>query len=107
MADTDRERPELNQLFAQFAYLQFLDLMTTLVFLINGVQEANPVVRFIMTRSPDPLSGLVALKVFAILLGLWCWRMGRLRLLSRINLLFALVVAWNLVALMLQSARSA
>ncbi len=97
----------MNQLFAQFAYLQFLDLMTTLVFLINGVQEANPLVRFAMDRAPDPLSGLVLVKVFAILLGLWCWRMGRLRLLSRINLLFAFVVAWNLVALMLQSARGA
>lgn len=105
MAEINTERPALNQLFVQFAYLQFLDLMTTLVFLVNGVQEANPFVRFVMNRAPDPLSGLVLIKAFAILLGLWCWRMGRLRLLSRMNLLFAFVVAWNLVALIVQSAR--
>jgi hypothetical protein len=49
--------------------------------------------------SPTPISGLVAVKVLAILLGIYCWRMGRQRLLSRINVVFAMVIAWNLVAL--------
>ena len=39
------------------------------------------------------------MKLFAILLGVYCWRMGRQRLLSRINLYFALLITWNLVAL--------
>jgi hypothetical protein len=36
-------------------------------------------------------------------LGLYCWRQGRRQLLFRINILFAALVAWNLVALILRS----
>ena len=43
------------------------------------------------------------MKVAAIALGLYCWRNGRQRLLGRINLLFAMVVAWNLAALIMAS----
>jgi len=39
--------------------------------------------------------------VLAVLLGIYCWRMGRDRLLSRINVVFAFVIAWNLVALII------
>jgi hypothetical protein len=35
------------------------------------------------------------------MLGIYCWRMGRNRLLSRINVMFALVIAWNMIALIL------
>ena len=97
----------MNHLLVQFTYLQLLDLMTTLAFLVNGVQEANPLVRFAMHTSPNPLSGLVAVKVLAVLLGVYCWRMGRMRVLSRMNLLFALVVAWNLAALIIASIHTA
>jgi hypothetical protein len=47
---------------------------------------------------------LLAIKVLAIGLGFYCWRGGRERLLMRINILFAVVVAWNLVALIIGSA---
>ena len=97
----------MNHLLVQFAYLQLLDLMTTLAFLVNGIREGNPLVRFLIDRSSNPISALVAVKVMAVLLGLYCWRMGRLRVLTRMNLLFAVVVAWNLVALIVGSIRTA
>jgi hypothetical protein len=94
----------VNQLLLHFSYLQVLDFLTTIAFMINGVKEANPLVRFAVNMSPSPISGLVLVKVLAVLLGIYCWRMGRQRLLSRINFVFAMVVAWNLVALIIGTA---
>lgn len=91
----------MNQLLLHFSYLQILDFLTTIAFMINGVKEANPLVRFAVKVSPSPISGLLAVKVLAVLLGIYCWRMGRDRLLSRINVVFAFVIAWNLVALII------
>ncbi len=85
----------------QFSYLQVLDLLTTVAFHLYGIREGNPVVRFFISVAPSPLLGLVAVKIAAICLALWCLRMGRDRLLGRMNLMFALVVTWNLVAIIL------
>jgi len=93
----------MNQLLLEYSYLQVLDFMTTVAFLLHGIREGNPVVRLAIQYAPHPLGGLVAVKAAAIVLGLYCWRGGRQRLLGRINLLFAIVVAWNLVALILAS----
>ncbi len=98
-----RERGRVNQLLMQYTYLQVLDFLTTIAFLLHGVQEGNPVVRYFMAGHSNPLGGLLMVKLLAVLLGLYCWRMGRSRLLARINVLFALLVAWNLVALILGS----
>ncbi len=98
---TDRTTP--NQQLLQFAYLQTLDLMTTVAFLLHGVQEGNPLIRFVMDRSAYPLGGLAAVKVVAMLLGVYCWRARRTKVLSRINIAFAIVVAWNLAALIVGS----
>jgi hypothetical protein len=89
----------VNQLLLQYSYLQMLDLLTTLAFMLHGIQEANPVVRFALRFSSHPWGGLLAVKILALGLGIYCWRCGRERLLTRINILFAIVVAWNLVAL--------
>ena len=94
-------RQQVNQLFLNFSYLQVLDFLTTIAFMINGVKEANPLVRFAVRMSDSPISGLLVVKVLALMLGIYCWRMGRQRLLSRINMVFATVVAWNLVALII------
>lgn len=95
----------MNQLLLQYSYLQVLDFLTTIAFMINGVKEGNPLVRFAVESSAHPLGGLLVVKAAAIVLGLYCWIRGRNRLLSRINLLFALLVAWNLAALILASAQ--
>jgi hypothetical protein len=89
----------VNQLLLQYSYLQVLDLMTTLAFLLHGIQEGNPLVRFALKFSSHPIGSLLAVKCLALGLGIYCWRCGRERLLTRINILFAIVVAWNLAAL--------
>ena len=96
---------QVNQILLSYSYLQVLDFLTTIAFLVNGVKEANPLVRVALKMGPSPIGGLIAIKVLAVLLGIYCWRMGRQRLLTRINVLFALVVAWNLIALIVGTLR--
>ncbi|MDX2151106.1 MAG: DUF5658 family protein [Bryobacteraceae bacterium] len=86
-------------LLAAYTYLQVLDFLTTLAFLLSGVQEGNPVVRGAMVLLGAPWLGLASVKVVALGLGFVCWRGGRFRLLMFANLFFACLVAWNLVAL--------
>jgi Domain of unknown function (DUF5658) len=94
----------LNQLLLHYAYLQVLDFLTTVAFMINGVKEGNPLVRLAMSVSPNPMSALLTVKLAAVALGILCFCTGRERLLSRINIVFAVLVAWNLVALIVSSA---
>lgn len=82
-----------------------LDFLTTIAFMINGVQEGNPIVRLALKYAPHPISGLLAVKIAAVALGMYCWMRGREKLLVRMNILFALLVAWNLAALILSSAQ--
>ncbi len=88
-------------LFFQYSYLQLLDILTTLAFLLAGVQEANPLARWLMLMTGTPLAGLVAIKSIALLIGLFCWWRGRIALLRKANLFFSCVVAWNLFCLIL------
>ena len=97
----------MNQLLLQYSYLQVLDFLTTIAFLTVGVQEGNPLVRLALHAGPNPMAGLLMVKMLAVLLGVYCWRVGRQRLLSRINLLFAILVAWNMVALITGSLLTA
>jgi hypothetical protein len=94
-----------NYALLHFSYLQFLDLLTTLVFLLHGMKEGNPLVRFALNVAPNPLSGLLLVKLAAIGLGVFAWRAGRVRVLRRMNVLFAIVVAWNLAAMIVASAQ--
>ena len=98
-----QDRGRVNQLLLQYAYLQVLDFLTTIAFLLHGVREGNPLVRYFLSSSTNPVNGLLVVKLLAVLLGLYCWRMGRAKVLGRINMLFAVLVAWNLVALILGS----
>jgi hypothetical protein len=93
----------MNQLLLQYSYLQVLDFMTTVAFLLHGVHEGNPLVRAALQYAPNPLGGLLAVKLLAVALGFYCWKGGRQRLLNRMNLLFACVVAWNMFALIVGS----
>ena len=92
-------------LIVQFSYLQCLDLLTTLAFLMAGVQEGNPLVRAAIGFSGNPLLGLLAVKAAALGLGLFCYARNKTQLLNRVNWCFALLVAWNLVCLILGLAR--
>ena len=97
------KRSPINQMLLQYSYLQMLDFLTTIAFLVNGVKEGNPLVRFALNMGANPIGGLVLIKLLAVALGIYCWRMGRQQLLSRINILFAVLIAWNLIALIIRS----
>lgn len=90
--------------FVQFVYLQALDLLTTLAFLAQGVEEANPVVRFLLQMAPSRLAALAAAKLAAVGLALYCWRFGRITLLKRVTWFYAVLALWNLTALVALSA---
>ncbi len=96
----------MTQLMFQYSYLQMLDFLTTVAFLLNGVQEGNPLVKWAIQTFPSPIAGLAFIKILAVLLGLTCWYSGRERLLTRINMGFAVLVAWNLLTLIVKSAHS-
>ena len=98
-----QSRTPLNQLLWQFSYLQILDFLTTVAFLLHGVREGNPLVRLALGAGTNPLVSLLVVKLLAVLLGFYCWFRGRRQLLLRINVLFALLIAWNLVALIVES----
>jgi|GEM_PF-831592 len=87
-------------LLLRFTYLQLLDALTTLVFLTSGVKEANPVVRFAMGAAHSPLAGLLALKLAAFGVAIFCCVTARTRVLSRMNIFFGALVVWNLIALL-------
>jgi len=94
----------LNTSLMIFGYFQFLDLLTTVIFIMNGIQEANPLVKFALHATPYPVIGLVLVKIVALALAAYCWRLGRHSLLSRVNVLFALLISWNLLALLVRAA---
>ena len=98
-------RAPLNQLLWQYSYLQVLDFLTTVAFLVNGVREGNPLVRMALSLPLNPIASLLLVKTLALLLGFYCWRVGKRQLLLRINLLFAVLVAWNVIALILSSVQ--
>jgi hypothetical protein len=87
----------------QFAYLQTLDLLSTAAFLLQGVEEGNPFVRFAIHLSPNPVFGLALVKVAGIAMAITALRLGKEQFLTRINIFFAIIVAWNLTCLVLAS----
>ncbi len=91
------------KLLVEFTYLQMLDVLTTVAFLMQGVAEANPLVKWAMDHGPSPVIGLVMLKMAAFGLAFVCFAQARHRLLQKVNVFFAALVAWNLLALIMAS----
>jgi len=92
-------------LILQYSYLQVLDFLTTVAFLLAGVQEGNPLVRMAIAMAPSPLMGLALVKLAALSLGYYCFKVNREGLLTKIDILFAAIVAWNLVALIIAACQ--
>src|SRR5436309_1644843 len=90
--------------FILFGYFQVLDVLTTIVCLLHGVHEANPVVKFALLSAPTPLMGFVIVKCVAMALAAFCWKFGRENFLGRVNFFFAVLVSWNLLALISSAA---
>ena len=86
-----------------FMALQFCDTLTTLVFLRQGVTEANPLIRLAFGLA-SPAAALIALKAAGCGLAWLAWRSQRVRLLRRVNCFFGLCVVWNLLAISLAPA---
>jgi hypothetical protein len=84
-----------------FVLLQAGDAATTGMFLARGVTEGNPLLHALFASTGHPGWSLAAAKLAACGLALIAWRSGRMRLLRRANLFFALCVAWNLAAIAL------
>ena len=91
------------KLLTDFVYLQLLDILTTLAFLMQGVAEANPLVRWALSQGDNPIQSLVMVKAIAVALAVYCVIRARHRVLRIANILFALVVAYNLVVIIISA----
>lgn len=90
--------------FLQFVYLQVLDLLSTVVFLQGGTREGNPLVEWAMRLTGNALGGLALVKGIAVMIGLFCLFTRRARLMTKINVVYAGVVVWNLLSVILTLA---
>jgi Domain of unknown function (DUF5658) len=81
-----------------FFYLQLLDALTTLLGFRAGLMEASPFVRLLV--SFGPFAGLLADKMFAVLLGVICVWSGRSRLIPWVNYWYAALVIWNIILIL-------
>jgi hypothetical protein len=79
--------------------LQCLDVLTTLIFLSKGVNEGNPLINWVLPLTHAPWIGLLAAKLTATLLGVYCYRSGRITTLRLANAGYFLIVGWNLVTI--------
>jgi hypothetical protein len=83
-----------------FLALQCLDFATTLQFLARGVSEGNPLLTAVSLPYPHaPWVGLIAAKLTASLIGFYCCRSGRIRVLRLANAGYFLIIAWNLTTI--------
>jgi hypothetical protein len=79
-----------------FVILQVADIASTLLFLAIGVQEGNPAVRMLLHLF-SPVVSLALVKVFGIVFGtVWYLRGNKL---TKINIAFLVLVAWNILAI--------
>ena len=82
-----------------FVILQCLDFATTLLFLARGVAEGNPLLTMTLHYAHAPWVGLVAAKLTATLIGFYCYRSGRIRVVRLANVGYSLIVVWNLATI--------
>jgi Na+/alanine symporter len=89
------------KLLTDFVYLQLLDILTTLAFLMQGVAEGNPFVRWMLSLGENPIQSLIIVKSIAVVLAAYCVVRSRHRVLRIANIFFAILVAYNLIAIIL------
>jgi Domain of unknown function (DUF5658) len=87
-----------------FLYLQVMDVLTTLVGFSLGASEASPFISGLIRW--DPLAGILASKLVAVVILGACLWLRRLHLLRWINVWYGALTAWNLcIVLRLLTAR--
>lgn len=83
-------------------FLQVMDFLTTLIGLRLGAQEVNPIVRHFMGWGPA--AGILIAKALAFAVGgflVWLRGLRRDRVVTALNYIFAGVVLWNGLNLLL------
>lgn len=88
---------------ALFLGLQILDVLTTMLGLHLGAQEGSAFVSRLLQAGP--LSGLIIAKILAAGLAAFAVFLNRKRILVFLNIWFAGVVIWNLIAIGVQYSR--
>jgi hypothetical protein len=86
-----------------FLGLQVLDVLTTLAGLHLGAQEGSTFIGHLLQSGP--VSGLIISKILAAGLAAFAVFLHRKRILVFLNIWFAAVVGWNLIAIILQYVR--
>ena len=81
-----------------FVALQMLDILTTLIGLRAGAQEASVFIGRLMHA--DPISGLLISKILAVALVAVALKFRRTRAIVFLNYWFAAVVSWNLLLIL-------
>ncbi len=84
-----------------FIYLQLLDLLTTLVGLRLGAQEASPFIRLLMHAGPA--TGVALSKVLALMLGGLCIWARKQHLIRWASYWYGGLVVWNLMVMLAAS----
>ena len=80
-----------------FFSLQVLDALTTMIGLRAGASESNIFVSRVMQWGP--LTGLAISKLFALMVLVTAFRLGRQRVIVAVNLVSAAVVTGNLLVI--------
>jgi len=83
------------KIFLIFASLQLADLGTTVAVLRLGGVEENPLIKHLMVVGP--VEGVALAKLLAVTIGGICFLAAKHRALVIANLVFAAIVAWNLI----------
>ena len=81
-----------------FAFLQLLDLLTTMIGFRLGGSEASPFIRMFLTFGPVP--ALMLAKAVAFGLGGACIILRRIHIITYINYWYAALTTWNLTIIL-------
>jgi hypothetical protein len=87
----------MTKILCAFGALQLADIATTILALRLGGTESNPLIRVFMYLGP--VRGLLVSKTVVVLLAIGCALLGKLGTLRCANVVFAGIVAWNLIAI--------
>jgi hypothetical protein len=90
---------------AVFFALQALDVLTTLMGLRMGAREASVFVGRLLELGP--VAGLLVSKCFAVILVAAALGFKRPRVIVFLNLMFAVLITWNLLMILIASVAAA
>jgi hypothetical protein len=93
----------MKSLLMQYCYLQMLDVLTTVAVLRSGLYAGNPILHLLIQNTPSPWHGLLLVKLVVLAVGIYCYHIRRGQLLQTLNVCYAFLIVWNIVALIIGS----